>query len=238
MSGSEYANIAPDGQTARRGEPPHAEDHPPMTVEELLDLRTSDFAAYVREHVGDEDDDLWDALFDPKVAHTTKGILTALNTDIEGQLGQRKAKLEAYQNECFLLGQDGRQIYFDALAEYNVWKRRAIGFKRIVARRIEEARSAVMKASSHRYTPRGESPPPNPTKIQHNIRSLFELAYAVHQHRNACLAANIIPERHDMTLWEMLDSCSAFSARSGAQTLSEWLEHAMAQPDWVPPAER
>lgn len=149
--------------------------------------------------------------------------------------------LYLYKNLRSTLSQAQRE-YMEAEADYNEWKRRAMGYKQIVRRRLEEAKLAAIATNtrrmSHRTTRRGVATTPNPIKIQHNIRSLFALAYAVYQHRQACLEAGLVPEAHDVKLWEMLDIATSYSTEHGAQPLIEWLENMMAKPDWTPPGER
>lgn len=211
-------------------------------IEELLDMPTSEFVAFVRDNVGnEEEEEVWGALLAPQLAQAARDALIVINRDLEAQLGQRKAKLDAFQNECFSRP-NGRGEWFEEQGKYNNWKARTIGFKRIVLRRLEEAKQAAAQANReaapHRYQAKGQVAQPNVTKIRHNIRSLFDLAWAVHQHRQACLQLDILPEAHDLKLWGMLDTVTAYSAERGAQPLSEWLEHAMSQPDFTPPPER
>lgn len=119
--------------------------------------------------------------------------------------------------------------FLAAEADYNDWKRRTKGYKNLVVMRIDQVKLAI--SNSRR-------PQPNATKTRHNVRTVFNLAYAVLRHREAALAAGAVPELYDLELWEKLDEECVFTTTAGAIPLTEWLDDIMSKPDWTPPEQR
>lgn len=204
-----------------------------LPLEDLLALDPPDFAAYLRAHIGN--DDAWKDLLHPSLLQESTLALTALMTNLDGQLGQRKAQLDALQSGFTLPG--GRQEYFEQKAEYDLWRASALGFKRLVRRRMDEAKAATLADSRGRpgYNPAGRPSIPNTVKAKYNSRSLYRLAYAVMEHQRISTESGFTPEPHDNALWAHLSSISAYSVQHGEETLAEWLERTMKTPGWEPP---
>lgn len=86
-----------------------------------------------------------------------RDAVTELMRDIDAQLGERAAALQRYRNECWKLGDEGKQLWFDGLAQYETWRasakrvkincqNTAAEIKRIQAQRRETAQEERREA--------------------------------------------------------------------------------------------
>src|SRR5690606_25212696 len=79
---------------------------------------------------------LWELLTHPALVRRTHNVLTALYRDVEDQLAERRAEMESYRQECYEQGEPGKEEWYRAEGEHQHWRRRAIGYRRVVNRRL------------------------------------------------------------------------------------------------------
>jgi hypothetical protein len=139
--------------------------------------------------------ELWQALTTPEMVGRVRAILAGRDTDLQAQLIQRQAALEAFREECYQRGPDGKADWFAAKADYNRWRRRAVGMRRALQDRLTVLR--VARQGGHQLRMEAER--------SHYRRLVRTLAVAIAAHRQASAAAGIDPEPHDRTLWAALD---------------------------------
>lgn len=203
-------------------------------VNNLLALDNDDFQTLVRNSLGKEAPELlWKLLASPILARRTYGALTAVYTDVCGQIGERAAEWDAYRIEC-RQRPDGKQAWFDGIAEYNSWRRRALGYRRLLSRRIGEIKQALPSAAPRAQKPQSSM---SATKRVRLMETIFKLGWAIREHQQQCRAADIIPEKHDTDLWEALDNIEV-QTNDGLVTVAEMLADIAAGPGFVPPSER
>lgn len=143
---------------------------------------------------GDEADRVWETLLDADHVEMTLAHLTAMMISVNGSLATKPAPTDGYSTD------------------YEEWRRRALGFKRAVERRIPVARAALKaynraRADDHTVTER---------------ERLRELATAVLAHQQATLDNDITPEAHDRALWDLLDTLTV-PLYDGTATLRDLL---------------
>src|SRR6202000_3190079 len=109
----------------------------PVPAAALAAMDADDFDALIRASIGVRDNPaVWDALTDPAVITRTRTVLAALHTDVQNQLNLANVSLQQAKDEGYALGEEGEQSYFSAGAEQNEWRRKAIGFRRLVEQRL------------------------------------------------------------------------------------------------------
>ena len=191
-----------------------------------LDAMDADgFRELVARNLGqDADSTLWKALTAPTVIHRTRSVLGSLDSDLLAQLAQANTERKEEKARCMELGYAGRQQYADAEAEQANWKRRILGYRRLVLRRIEEVRHAARALAA---ADRAASPPPAPgtgkAARMHNRAALERLARAVLQHQQAVLSGEG-DEGDDEDLWATVDRVTAMCLR-GELPLKQWLTY-------------
>lgn len=169
----------------------------------LAALAADDFDAIVCASIGKEAHPaVWDALTDPAVISRTRTALAALNSDAEHQLALANASLD-------ISGGGGKQAYFDAKAERAEWRRKALGFRRLVQQRLAFVNSRI---------PRPANQPPGSKDARRRYAEALEaLARAVAAHRDKVLSGD------DDTLWDCLDQIAVPDGKGGERPLAEWL---------------
>lgn len=180
---------------------------PPASA--LAALPDDDFAVLVRASIGREADTaVWDALTDPAVIARTKVALAAIHSDVENQLSLAGATLQAVTG--------GREAYFGAKAAQAEWRRKALGFRRLVQLRI-----ALVK----QRTPRPANQPSGSGIARRRYAEALEkLARAVAAHRDRVLSGDG-SEDDDDDLWDFLDEITVPDGKSGEQSVADWLAY-------------
>lgn len=201
---------------------------PATQRQNLLNLPDDTFRNIVENNLGnDAPAGLWPQLLHPDVVRRTHSVLSARHRDVEDQLAVRAAEMKSFRQECFARGPDGKAAWFEADGEYQRWKRRAIGYRRLISARLAETKRALSSAT----------PPPrpaNPTKKTRQIDTVFQLAWAIHQHRQQCLNQGIVPDDHDVALWRALDRIRVDTS-GGPITVAEFLADITSKPNFTPP---
>lgn len=198
-------------------------------VANLLALPNDTFQTLVEKNLGqDAQPLLWDLLTSRDVVRRTYNALTACYNDVCDQLAQRKAEMAAFQQECFNTGPDGKQTYFAAIGEHEEWRSRALGYRRLLSARITETKGLLATA---------KPTPPNPNKRIRLMETVFNLGWAIREHRDASLDAGVVPEPHDEALWDALERIMVETV-DGPITVADMLDDLASKPGFVPPNER
>jgi hypothetical protein len=203
----------------------------------LLDLSDENFQILVDNNLGNEaPTELWDILLHPLVARRTFTFLNNRFRDVEDQLAERRAGMESLQQECFSFGPDGKQAYFAAKGEHEEWRRRALGYRRVLGARLREAK-AVLYRAEHLPVKRTKPNPPNPARKIRQMDTVFRLAWAIHEHQQRSHGEDIRPEPHDVALWEALNEIEVETS-TGQVTVADFLADISSKPGFIPPSER
>jgi len=148
-------------------------------------------------------------LHDPAVVDRTCVALVQLLNRVNDQLAGRRAGLEQTRQDC-LRQRDGRRAWFEAKAEHDAWRARAIGWKR-------QAEDRLLTAKEHRRQARVTmTQQREPSDAQRTRNALHQLALAVHRHQQAVQADGDNQDQRDRLLWAALDEieipCGAVTA--------------------------
>jgi hypothetical protein len=185
-----------------------------MTDPAQLDrLPDSELWELMRHDLHGQQAELWQALTTPELAGRVRAILAGRDTDIQAQLTQRQATLEAFREECYQRGPSGRADWFAAKAEHNRWRSRAVGMRRALQDRLTVLR--VARQDGHQLRMEAQA--------SHYRRLVAALAVAIDAHRQASAAAGLDPEPHDRALWAVLAEHPA-GAADDPRTLAELVE--------------
>lgn len=199
-------------------------------VQNLLALSGEDFRTLVRNNLGAEHPALWPLFAHPDLVRRTYATLTAIYNDVCGQLAERAARMDAFKGECHERGEEGKRAFYAELRPYNSWRGRTLGYQRMLSRRMSEIKEALPAA-----TPAG--PAMNSTKRVRLMATIFQLGWAIHEHREACYDADIVPEEHDTDLWDALSSVEV-QTDDGLITVADMLADIAAKSDFIPPSDR
>jgi hypothetical protein len=204
----------------------------------ILDLTNENFQILIENNLGQEaNPGLWNVLLHPNVVRRTFAFLNTRFRDVEDQLAERRAGIEAIRQECHEMGPDGKERYFAANGEYQEWRRRAIGYRRVLRARLRQAKEAL--GSAQPYKAPGAAPnPANPTRRIRQLETVFRLAWAIHEHQQQSRAEDIKPEPHDLALWGALEEIEVEASSAGLVTVAAYLAHISSKPGFIPPAER
>ena len=173
-----------------------------LDPEAPLGLDDGEFREVVSRHLSrrsDPDGTVWEALHDPAVIERTYTMLVEMVRETDNLLTTRAAELEAFRQECYQRGQDGRREWFDAEAEHKVWRGRALAWKRALEARLMVAKQRNREARIERNAQQF------PRDNQSARAALSRLALAVHRHQATSKAEGVDPEPHDEALWAALD---------------------------------
>jgi hypothetical protein len=193
----------------------------PGAVERLAALDPESFIAAVKATLSQSPDPaIWQALTDPRVLARTQAALTGFHRDIEDQLAQRRADMDAFQGECFARGPGGKDEWFSAKREYDEWRRRALGFRRFVQQRESFAQQA---ATAAHITAAGR-PGAKGARGRHNLDTLLAVARAVARHKDRVLNADDSGPADDEALWASLADLTVQTGQ-GEMRLGEWLAY-------------
>lgn len=197
-------------------------------VRNLLGLPDETFKTLVESNAGDEAPPrLWGFLLHPDLVRRTHSFLSTRFTDVEGQLAQARADMEVVQLECAAMGAAGRAKWAEANAEHQEWRRRALGYRRLLSKRLAETKRALPNATNPR------TPADRPRRIR-LLETVFRLAWAIHEHRETCLRLGIAPDDQDVALWRSLDRVELATA-DGPITVATFLADIAAKPGFRPP---
>lgn len=154
----------------------------------------------------------WEALTDPRVIARTKASLTGLLSDVIGQLAEANARRQAAH---------GRRGFIELEADEADWRRRAIGFRRMVERRLNfvKGRLAVIHAEQPKSAPGAGKQGRRQVR-----RALETLARAVVEHRQRVMSGEG-DEGDDERLWDHLTTVTTVNRLGEELTLAEWLEY-------------
>lgn len=72
-----------------------------------------------------------------------RDTLVEVNQQIDEQFSSRKTSLANKRVACYNKGKDGRQEFFDAEAEYEVWKGKTNTFRRYILQRLREVKGMI-----------------------------------------------------------------------------------------------
>jgi hypothetical protein len=170
--------------------------------EALLGLDDATFREAVNQHVpkrSDPDGTVWAALHDPAVIGRTYTTLVEMVRETDNLLTTRAAELDAFRQDCYRRGEDGRRDWFQAEADHKVWRSRALAWKRALEARLMVAKDRNREARIERNAQA------HPRDDQTARAALCRLALAVHRHQATSKAEGVQPEPHDEALWAALD---------------------------------
>jgi len=199
-------------------------------VQDMLDLPDDTFATLVERNLGENAPAaLWQLLLHPMVVHRTHEVLTTRFRDVEDQLAQRRAHLEAFRQECWQMGQAGKEPWFSAFGEYQQWRRKALGYHRLLSQRLRQTKQAISGAetSSHRMAP---------ARKARLMDTIFRLAWEINTHRQRVLEAGVVPDDYDVRLWRALEAIEV-QTTNGVIPVAKFLADVMGKPGFRPPAE-
>lgn len=204
-----------------------------LAIANLAALPDDDFLYLVEQNLDRRaKQELWDLLLSPQVVHRTHGTLITKQVDIDSQLAQRSAEMEALRSDCLRQGETGRRTWRNANSDYREWRAKALGFRQTVVARLRDATAAKARVPL----------PPHPVHelaADRRVRlmeTVFRLAWAIYQHHQKTRAAEITPEPHDLALWESLDKIDVATVE-GVITVARMLDDVMSKPNFTPPAD-
>lgn len=198
----------------------------------LQNLPPADFQTLVAKNLDRiKHANLWELLTHPALVRRTHNVLTALYRDVEDQLAERRAEMESYRQECYEQGEPGKEEWYRAEGEHQHWRRRAIGYRRVVNRRLRETKELVT-------TGQAVPSPPDPTRKVRQLDTVFRLAWAIEQHRTQTLERGLVPDDHDVALWRCLESVLVDTAGDGVMSVAKFLHGVTSDPGFVPPQAR
>lgn len=189
----------------------------------LAAMDSDDFEAVVRDMLGPgAPPAAWEALTAPEVINRTRAVLTGLRTDVQNQTALANADLQQVKADGLRRGEAGKQELFDARAEQAEWRKRALGFQRLVEKRL-----ALVKSRTPHSPQRGNMPfGPGGTKParKHNRQALEDLTRAVALHQGRVISGEG-GEDDDDTLWACLRTITAVNAGGEELPLEDWLDY-------------
>jgi flagellar hook-basal body complex protein FliE len=141
------------------------------------------------------DTEVWEALTHPNNLERTRQVVETAWQRTGNVLRTRKEERDAFQNECFERGPEGKKEWYASRTEYEAWRRRAVNFHQNIQRALGEVRKA--QKSANRAT--------NFNVTHKQRQSLRELTLAVNRHQAAHARAGGIAEQADYELWALLD---------------------------------
>jgi hypothetical protein len=194
----------------------------PDPVAALAALPSDEFGELIRSSLGREASaQLWDALTHPSLRVRTKDCLSGILTDLLNQQQIAKAELEEIEADCLARGDEGRAEYLAAKADKADWRRRLVGYRRMV-----EARLSFVKDRTQRpvQTPSPYGRGLSNAARKHNRDALEKLARAVAEHRHRVMSGDG-DESDDERLWACLEDVTAMNRLGDEMPLAEWLEH-------------
>ncbi len=188
----------------------------------LAALPSDEFGELIRANLGREADPaLWDALTHPSLRSRTKDCLSGIITDLLNQQQIAKAELEETEADCLTRGPEGRAEYLAAKAGQADWRRRLIGYRRMVEARLSFVKDRTSRAAQPQ-SPYGRGL--SNAARKHNRDALEKLARAVAEHRHRVMSGDG-DESDDERLWACLEDITAMNRLGDETPLGEWLEH-------------
>lgn len=200
-------------------------------IRNLLALSGEDFLTLVENNLGEDDQPaLWRLLADPLVIRRTYQTLTTIYTDVCDQLAIRGAQLDAIKAGAY--DANDRQMFFDELGPYNQWRAKALGYKRLLSRRISAIKPELAKAQNP--AGHGKTNPPPRMDANRKVRlmsTIFKLGQAIELHRQASYDADITAEQHDLDLWAALEEIEVQTV-DGIISVAQMVEDLMSKPSF------
>lgn len=191
----------------------------------LAAMNSDDFGALVRDALGPGAPGvLWDALTSPEVINRTRAVLGGLRADVQNQTALANTDLQQAKADGLRRGDEGKQDYFDARAEQAEWRKKALGFQRLVEKRLALVKSRTPRppVPVQGHMPYGPGGTKNARK--HNRQALELLARAVALHRSRVISGDG-DEKDDDSLWECLRTVTAVNAGGEELPLEDWLDY-------------
>lgn len=176
---------------------------------------------------------LWGMLTATPLIERTEQALIRLLRAVDDQIATRKAALDAFHQQCWSLGEEGKRKYFAAKGEYDRWRTATLADKQSINLRhadVKRARTSYRKSELNGGRPTA----PNPDKRQRNQDTLFRLAYAVVKHRDVGEAEEILPLPHDVELYEKVEQLTFYTGTGEEISLSDWVEEISSRPGFQP----
>lgn len=214
------------------------------TISEIKALDPQQFVTLVRSNLGYPDpveapmeaqqrQQLWTTLTSWDLVEQTFRMLGDLLRAVDDQLATRRAAFDAFQQDCWNGGDEGKKTFFQGKGEYEAWRTGILDTKRVISLRYAEVkRTRTMYLEAERK--KAATARSNPAQPKHNIDAMFRIAYAVAKHRDACTAEEILPMPHDLELWEALENIPAMLIGGEQVSLADWVERTVSDPDFVP----
>ena len=141
------------------------------------------------------DTELWELLTSPDHIERTRQTLTGVNHRTASLLRRRKTEREAFQQDCWQRGAEGKKDWFETRSEYEDWKRRAAHFHQSVLSAISE----LTKLTKDRNRAS------NSRNYDESRETLRKLSIAVQRHQALHAKAGSIAGQEDYELWQLLD---------------------------------
>ena len=141
----------------------------------------------------------------------TRQCLGSLHADVQNQIAIANTELDEAAD---------RDEYRRLKAGQADWRRRTIGFRRMIEKRIGLVRSRIPAPAPQSPFGAGFTK----TARKHNRAALEHLARAVAEHRRRVLSGDG-SEDDDETLWQCLTTVTAISRDGEALPLAEWLQY-------------
>lgn len=191
----------------------------PRTPDLFDTMDDEDFRDFVGDHLGpDEPAALWNLLLNPDLFDRTKEALTDIGANLGVQGANRRAEIHTYRLDCLARGDEGLEDYAAAKAEYDDWRARSGGYRRLVDRRLRQVRSAEKTLRRRQHDAH------QARNVDRNREVACRLTIGVLQHRRTMLQAGITPDDHDVALWRLLDELT-IAAGGRDVTLAEAVEY-------------
>ncbi len=114
---------------------------------ELRELAAQDARGLISE-----DEAAW--LREPARLKDWRSALLELKLEVEAQAVEKKAKVEAFQQECFAKGPKGKSEWFAYKAEYEAWRARSRRVMTGVQNRLRENKVLLDRAEEGTEIPR------------------------------------------------------------------------------------
>lgn len=189
---------------------------PEYTTEGIERLGDKAFRELVTEHLHPEtgDPEMWEALLARPLIKRTRALLAEMRNQVEATLRKRERESTEYQLECLNNRASGRTDWVAHKAEYQDWRKKAVGFKRLVERRQVQAKAAAFSRGQEQHNREQEA---GARRSAAHVERMTEqrqlyleiirlLSIGIQQHQAMTAVAGRSPEQHDYDLWRALDN--------------------------------
>lgn len=190
-----------------------------ITTDTIAELDDRAFRKFVTDRIfHDADPAAWDLLLSGDLLWRTGALLTALRVQVEGELCRREGQNDADYLEHRTRGSSGRADWLARNSEYQAWRRRAVGFKRMVERRQLQAKEARRAVAQEQQDPELKARVQRlAEEADHYRDAVRRLAVKVHEHQALTASSGRCPEQHDYDLWRLLDELTVLVSKGRGQ---------------------